>query len=57
MADISDSNYGTGGMITKLKAAKIATSAGCATIVTDGLKKTPLTSLIEGGKCTYFPAR
>ena len=57
MADIADSNYGSGGMITKLKAAKIATSAGCATIVTDGLKKTPLTSLIEGGKCTYFPAR
>ena len=40
MADITDSNYGSGGMITKLKAAKIATSAGCATIVTDGLKKT-----------------
>jgi len=36
MAQGTSSAVGTGGMITKIMAAKMATQAGCATIITDG---------------------
>ncbi len=40
---------GTGGMQTKLKAAKIATSQGCDMIITNGSYPERLYSIIDGG--------
>ncbi|MBQ8428368.1 MAG: glutamate 5-kinase [Clostridia bacterium] len=42
------SSLGTGGMITKLHAAQIATEAGCDMIITDGKNPTALYAAIEG---------
>jgi glutamate 5-kinase len=53
----SGSSLGTGGMITKLKAAKIATASGAAMIIVDGSIQDILNKVIEGEDIgTYFPA-
>jgi glutamate 5-kinase len=49
--------YGTGGMVTKLVAAKIATAAGCSMVIASGRVPHPITALEAGGRCTWFPAR
>ncbi len=56
MAGDSGSSFGSGGMRTKLQAARIATHAGCATIVASGAIERPLQALANGGKCTVFAA-
>ena len=56
MAGESGSAVGSGGMTTKLQAARIATHAGCATIVASGRGSEPLASLFAGGRCTVFLA-
>lgn len=56
MAGDSGSNLGSGGMRTKLLAARIATHAGCVTIVASGAIERPLHALANGGKCTVFAA-
>ena len=56
MAGDSGSSLGSGGMRTKLQAARIATHAGCATIVASGAIERPLRALADGGKCTIFAA-
>ena len=48
---------GTGGMATKLAAAKIATQAGCDMIICDGRSVGALTILGAGGKHTRFKAQ
>jgi glutamate 5-kinase len=48
---------GTGGMVTKLAAAKIATAAGCSMVIASGRVPHPITALEAGGRCTWFPAR
>ena len=45
-----------GGMRTKILAAKTATSAGCAMIITEGLVSRPITTLKRGRRCTVFAA-
>ncbi|MGB0576047.1 MAG: glutamate 5-kinase [Alphaproteobacteria bacterium] len=46
----------SGGMVTKIEAAKIATRAGCAVVIADGKEHHSL-SVIDGGKrCTWFHA-
>jgi len=52
----SRSEFGSGGMATKLQAARIATRAGCSTIVASGTVERPLQALAQGGKCTVFNA-
>jgi glutamate 5-kinase len=48
------SDVGSGGMVTKLIAARIALQAGCATVIASGRTMSPL-SAIEGGEpCTWF---
>lgn len=42
------SNVGTGGMVTKIKAAQIATSAGCDMIIANGKDPAILYEIIEG---------
>lgn len=47
---------GTGGMRTKLEAARIARSAGCATVIASGLEPHPLAAVMQGARATLFPA-
>ncbi len=46
--------YSSGGMRTKLAAARIATSAGCAMAIALGHRPHPLRALAEGARCTWF---
>jgi len=46
----------SGGMETKLIAAKIATAAGCHMAIANGRVLHPLTALLEGAPCTWFLA-
>ncbi len=48
---------GTGGMISKLKAARIATEAGTTVMLGSGLGEDPLGELIHGATATIFKAR
>jgi glutamate 5-kinase len=57
MAGETQSAIGSGGMATKLQAARIATHAGCSTIVASGAVERPLSALVSGGKCTVFDAK
>jgi glutamate 5-kinase len=43
---------GTGGMATKLAAARIASAAGCATVITLGHRPSPLWAVENGEKAT-----
>ena len=56
MAGDSGSSLGSGGMRTKLQAARIATQAGCVTLVASGAIERPLHALASGGRCTVFEA-
>jgi glutamate 5-kinase len=47
---------GTGGMITKVEAAVIATSSGCHTVIARGSAHRPLSALQHGGTHTVFIA-
>ncbi len=54
MAGASESSVGSGGMITKLDAADIATASGCAMIIASGKVKNPLAYVRNGGVHTLF---
>ena len=56
MAGETRSDFGTGGMATKVQAASIATHAGCSTIIASGTIPHPLRALNEGARCTVFRA-
>jgi len=56
MAGATRSDVGTGGMATKLQAARIATHAGCATVIASGVIRRPLRALGAGARCTVFAA-
>lgn len=47
-ADSTGSQWGTGGMATKLTAARIATSAGVRTVITQGQQPTHLPKILGG---------
>ncbi len=57
MAGGVTSNVGTGGMVTKLGAAKIALSAGCNMIIARGNISHPLRELEKGAPHTRFIAQ
>jgi glutamate 5-kinase len=57
MAGGAGSAAGTGGMVSKLAAARIATRAGCSVVLARGVEPHPLARLASGGACTRFPAR
>ncbi|GBR54264.1 gamma-glutamyl kinase [Neokomagataea thailandica NBRC 106555] len=48
--------YSSGGMRTKLLAARIANRAGTNMIIASGYHPSPIKRLIEGGLCTWFCA-
>ncbi len=57
MASGSASDVGTGGMVTKLMAAKIATGAGCAMVIASGHKMHPIAAIDGPDRCTWFNAK
>jgi len=48
LAGVSNSNLGTGGMVTKLEAAKICLSCGCDMIITNGDDPNNLYAIMDG---------
>jgi glutamate 5-kinase len=54
MAGGSGSDMGTGGMHTKIAAAKIAVGAGCHLCISKGAVEQPLKSIEDGARCTWF---
>lgn len=46
--------HGTGGMVTKLQAARIAMAAGCRMVISDGRALHPLQALEGDVRCTWF---
>ena len=54
MAGKSSSTEGSGGMITKLQAARISMNAGTRMVITDGRKMNPITTLEKTNTGTWF---
>ncbi len=54
MAGGVGSAVGSGGMVTKLVAARIALAAGCRMVIADGRALHPLKRILDGGRCTWF---
>ena len=46
--------YGSGGMQTKIEAAKICQLAGCNMVIANGLYANPISRIIEKNNCTWF---
>ena len=57
MAENTKSFIASGGMTTKIKAAKIALSGGCSLIISKGSEINGLLKLMDGGKSTLFKAK
>ena len=57
MAGTAPVGYSSGGMVTKLDAAKIAMASGCHMAITDGKANQPLTALANGARATWFAAK
>ena len=57
MGDEANAEFASGGMATKLAAAKIATSAGVAMVICDGQTHHPLTAIKDGAKTSLFTAQ
>ncbi|MCA0873338.1 glutamate 5-kinase [Seohaeicola saemankumensis] len=57
MAGDAGSGLSKGGMKTKLLAAKMATAAGCAMAITEGMPNNPLKNLEDGANATWFSAQ
>ena len=56
MAGKPVSAIGSGGMITKIEAARIAVGAGCNMAIASGHEHHPLRRIIAGERCTWFIA-
>ena len=54
IATKSISEHGTGGMKTKIEAAKICQLSGCMMAIANGLLERPIKKIIEKNKCTWF---
>jgi glutamate 5-kinase len=56
MAGKPVSSVGSGGMITKIEAGKIALGAGCNMVIASGHETHPLHRITSGERCTWFLA-
>ena len=54
MAGASGSEVGSGGMATKISAARIAVAAGCHMCIANGQKPHPLKRIEDGERATWF---
>jgi glutamate 5-kinase len=48
---------GSGGMVTKIAAAKIAVAGGCHMVITSGKPLNAISQLEKGARCTWFGAK
>ena len=56
MAGPAAAGYSSGGMVTKLAAAKIAVAAGCRMVIAAGKADHALAAIDRGARCTWFLA-
>ena len=49
-----DPRSGTGGMVTKLAAARVAMNAGCHMVIARGEGPRPIKAIEDGARCTWF---
>ncbi|MGD9387228.1 MAG: glutamate 5-kinase [Gammaproteobacteria bacterium] len=56
MAGESATDVGSGGMITKIMAGRIALAAGCHMVIASGHVRRPLEAIEQGAPCTWFVA-
>lgn len=54
MAGGAASELSRGGMMTKIEAARIATSGGAAMMIANGTRLHPIRAVREGARCTWF---
>ena len=54
MAGVKMTDDGSGGMVTKLVAARMAMAAGCRMVIANGLEDHPLARMEAGGRVTWF---
>jgi glutamate 5-kinase len=54
MAGTARTDHGSGGMVTKISAARIANGAGCAVVLSKGYVEAPLEAVENGANCTWF---
>ena len=54
IATKSTSEHGTGGMKTKIDAAKICLLSGCKMVIANGLSIRPIKKIIDQNNCTWF---
>ena len=54
MAGVSGSDLARGGMLTKIEAGKIATTAGTHMVIASGRVLHPLQTIANGAACTWF---
>lgn len=57
MAGAAKTPTGSGGMVTKIEAAKMALTGGCHVAITNGKGVQPLNALENGARCTWFVPR
>ena len=50
----TENSYGSGGMKTKIEAAKICQISGCYMAIANGKSKNPIKKIIDNQKCTWF---
>lgn len=56
MAGEAATDVGSGGMVTKLAAGRIALAAGCHMVIASGRVRHPVQAVEEGARCTWFIA-
>ena len=56
MAGAAGSSDASGGMVTKLAAARIAAAAGCRMVIANGRELHPIRAVRDGARCTWFRA-
>ena len=54
MAGDAETEVGSGGMRTKLEAARIATQAGVNMVIASGHEMHPIRRILDGARCTWF---
>ena len=54
MAGRAQPGHSSGGMVTKLDAARIAVGAGCRMVIADGRELHPLAAIENGARATWF---
>ena len=56
MAGTAGSDMGSGGMATKIMAARLAMDAGTHMVIANSATRAPLAAIEAGGRCTWFVA-